>query len=115
VREDVTDIREAHRVLAHEVARYNYGQVHSTTQEVLYFRFQRAREKKISLFREFQMRPPFQSVKDIFCLRAERTVDPYRRISLHNLHLKVNNATSRKRVTFKKFLTACNFFLTKPG
>jgi hypothetical protein len=103
VREDVTDIRDAQRVLAHEVARYNYRQVHSTTQEVPYFRFQRALEDKQSLFREFTVRPPFQSVKDIFCLRVERSVDPYRRISLHNLQLKVNNATPRKRVTLRLY------------
>lgn len=101
VREDVTDIREAQRVLAHEVARYNYRQVHSTTQEVPYFRFQRALEEKQSLFREFHVRPPFQSVKDIFCLRVERSVDSYRKISLHNLQLKVNNAIPRKRVTLR--------------
>jgi len=101
VREDVTDIREAQRVLNYEIHRYNYKQIHSTTQEVPYFRFQRALEEKRSLFREFQVRPPFQSVKDIFCLRVERTVDPYRRISLHNLQLKVNNATPRKRVTLR--------------
>ncbi len=101
VREDVTDISEAQRVLNYEIHRYNYKQVHSTTQEVPYFRFQRALEEKRSLFREFQVRPPFQSVKDIFCLRVERTVDPYRRISLHNLQLKVNNATPRKRVTLR--------------
>jgi hypothetical protein len=101
VREDVTDIREAQQVLAREVARYNYRQVHSTTQEVPYFRFQRALEEKQSLFREFQVKPPFQSVKDIFCLRVERTVDSYRKISLHNLQLKVNNAIPRKRVTLR--------------
>jgi len=101
VREDVTDIREAQRVLNYEIHRYNYKQVHSTTQEVPYFRFQRALEEKRSLFREFQVKPPFQSVKDIFCLRVERTVDPYRRISIHNLQLKVNNATPRKRVTLR--------------
>lgn len=101
VREDVTDIREAQRVLAHEVARYNYRQVHSTTKEVSYFRFQRALEEKQFLFREFQVRPPFQSVKDIFCLRVERTVDSYRKMSFHNLQLKVNNATPRKRVTLR--------------
>jgi len=101
VREDVTDIREAQRVLNYEIHRYNYKQVHSTTQEVPYFRFQRALEEKKSLFREFQLRPPFQSVKDIFCLRVERTIDPYRRISIHNLQLKVNNATPRKRVTLR--------------
>jgi len=39
---------------------------------------------------------PFQSVKDIFCLRMNRTVDPYRRISINNLQLKVNRFTPRK-------------------
>jgi hypothetical protein len=101
VREDVSDIREAQGVLAREVDRYNYRQVHSTTQEVPYFRFQRALKEKQSLFREFQVKPPFQSVKDIFCLRVERTIDSYRKISLHNLQLKVNNATPRKRVTLR--------------
>ena len=101
VREDVADIREAQRVLNYEIHRYNYKQVHSTTQEVPYFRFQRALKEKRSLFREFRVRPPFQSLKDIFCLRVERTVDPYRRISIHNLQLKVNNATPRKRLTLR--------------
>ena len=101
VREDVTDIRDAQKVLAHEIHRYNYRQVHSTTQEVPYFRFQRALEEKRSLFREFKIRPPYQSVKDIFCLRIERTINPYRRISINNLQLKVNNATPRKRVTLR--------------
>ena len=101
VREDVTDIRAAQRVLNYEIHRYNYKQVHSTTQEVPYFRFQRALAEKRSLFREFQVRPPFQSVKDIFCLRVERTIDSYRRISINNLQLKLNNATPRKMVTLR--------------
>jgi len=101
VRENVTDIRQAQRVLNHEIHRYNYKQVHSTTQEVPYFRFQRALEEKRSLFREFKIRPPYQSMKDIFCLRIERTIDPYRRISINNLRLKVNNATPRKRVALR--------------
>jgi len=101
VRDNVTDIREAQRVLNYEIHRYNYKQVHSTTQEVPYFRFQRALEEKRSLFREFKVRPPFQSVKDIFCLRINRTIDPYRRISINNLQMKVNNATPRKMVTLR--------------
>jgi hypothetical protein len=101
VRDDVTDISDAQKVLAREVARYNYRQVHSTTQEVPYFRLQTALEERKSLFREFTIRPPFQSMKDIFCLRVERTVNPYRKISLHNLQLKVNNATPRTRVTLR--------------
>lgn len=101
VRDNVTEIREAQGVLNQEVRRYNYKQLHSTTQEVPYFRFQRALEERRSLFREFRVRPPFQSVKDIFCLRVNRTIDPYRRISINNLQLKVNNATPRKIVTLR--------------
>jgi len=101
VRDNVTDIREAQRVLNYEIHRYNYKQVHSTTQEVPYFRFQRALQEKRSLFREFKVRPPFESVKDIFCLRIKRSIDPYRRISINNLQLKVNNATPRKTVTLR--------------
>jgi len=101
VRDNVTEIRQAQGVLNQEVRRYNYKQLHSTTQEVPYFRFQRALEERRSLFREFKVRPPFQSVKDIFCLRVNRTIDPYRRISINNLQLKVNNATPRKIVTLR--------------
>jgi len=101
VRDNVTDIKQAQRVLDHEIQRYNYKQVHSTTQEVPYFRFQRALKERRSLFREFKVRPPFQSVKDIFCLRINRTIDPYRRISINNLQMKVNNATPRKVVTLR--------------
>jgi transposase len=101
VRDNVADIQQAQRVLNYEVHRYNYKQIHSTTQEVPYFRFQRALKDKGSLFREFEVKPPFQSVKDIFCLRINRTIDSYRRISINNLQLKVNNATPRKMVTLR--------------
>ena len=100
VREDVTEIQPAQQILRQEVYRYNYRQVHSTTQEIPYFRFQRALKERRSLFREFKIRPPFQSVKDIFCLRMDRTVDPYRKISLHNLQFKVN-ADPRKQVNLR--------------
>ena len=101
VREDVTQIQQAQRILNQELLRYNHHQVHSTTQEIPYLRFQRALKEKQSLFREFKIRPPFQSVKDIFCLRMKRTVDPYRRISINNLPLKVNHATPKKEVNLR--------------
>jgi len=62
-------IRDAQKILSDEVNRYNYRQVHSTTCEVPYYRFQRALQDKKSLFREFTVKPPFRSTKDIFCLR----------------------------------------------
>ena len=100
VREDVTDIQQAQRVLNQELRRYNHQQVHSTTQEIPYLRFQRALKEKQSLFREFKIRPPFQSVKDIFCLRMDRIVDSYRKISIHNLQFKVHT-DPRKQVNLR--------------
>jgi len=101
VRENVTDIKHAQRILNHEVHRYNYKQVHSTTQEVPYYRFQRALKEKKSLFREFAIKSPYESVKDIFCLRMKRTIDAYRKISIKNLQLKLNNATPRETVNLR--------------
>lgn len=39
VRENATDINQGQMVLAQELDRYNYRQVHSTTKEVPYYRF----------------------------------------------------------------------------
>jgi hypothetical protein len=100
VREEVTAIQQAQRVLNQELYRYNYRQVHSTTQEIPYFRFQKALKQKQSLFREFTVKPPFQSAKDIFCLRMNRTVDAYRRVSVNNLQFKVH-ADPRKQVNLR--------------
>ena len=90
VREDITDIKPAQQILRQEIHRYNYRQIHSTTQEIPYFRFQRALKEKRSLFREFKIRPPYKSVKDILSLRTDRIVDPYRHISVSPLQFKVH-------------------------
>jgi hypothetical protein len=57
-------------------------------------------KQKQSLFREFAVKPPFQSPKDIFCLRMNRTVDAYRRVSVSNLQFKVH-ADPRKQVNLR--------------
>lgn len=101
VRENVNQIDHAQNILNQELHRYNYKQIHSTTLEVPYYRFQRALQEKKSLFRPFAIKPPFQSVKDIFCLRAERTTDAYRKISFDNLQLKINNINPYKKVTLR--------------
>ncbi len=100
VREDITDIKPAQQILRQEIYRYNYRQIHSTTQEIPYFRFQRALQQKHSLFREFKITPPYQSAKDIFCLRMDRTVDPYRHISISPLQFKVH-ADPHKQVNLR--------------
>ncbi|MCG2812956.1 MAG: hypothetical protein L6428_16095, partial [Candidatus Aminicenantes bacterium] len=60
------------------------------TKEVPYFRLKNALKEGKSLFRQFAIKPPFLSTKDIFCLRLERIASAYRKISLHNLELRVN-------------------------
>jgi hypothetical protein len=89
-REHVVDIKQAQSILNYEIDRYNYRHVHSATKEVPYLKFQRALKEKKSLFREFAVKPPFQSVKDIFCLRLQRTTDAYRKISINNFQIKLN-------------------------
>lgn len=101
IRENVTDIRHAQRILNHELHRYNHRQIHSTTQEIPFLRFQKALNENKSLFRPFKITPPYQSPKDIFCLRINRTVDAYRKISINNLQLKINNATPRETVNLR--------------
>ena len=100
VREDISTIKPAQQILHQEVHRYNYRQVHSTTQEIPYLRFQRALTEKRSLFRPFKIPPPFQSPKDIFCLRLDRTMDSYRQISISPLHFKLH-ADPQKQVNVR--------------
>jgi hypothetical protein len=100
VREDITDIKPAQQILRQEIHRYNYQQVHSTTQEIPYFRFQTALKEKRSLFREFKISPPYKSAKDIFCLRMDRIVDPYRHISISSQQFKVH-ADPHKQVNLR--------------
>lgn len=101
VRHNVTNIGQARPLLRHEVQRYNYRQVHSTTLEIPDVRFQKALREKKSLFRQFLIPPPLQSVKDIFCLRAQRTVDAYCRVSINSKFRSVNYANPGDVLTIR--------------
>ena len=100
-RENVRDIKKGQLILNNLLQRYNYRIVHSTTGEIPYIRFQRAIREKRTLFREFRIRPPFLSSKDIFCLRVERMVNPYRKVSINNLELKVPGAPLHERIQLR--------------
>jgi len=45
--------------------------------------------------------PPFLSSKDIFFLRVERMVNPYRKVSINNLELKVPGAPLHERIQLR--------------
>lgn len=88
-RENIRDIKQAREILRKEINHYNYHQVHSTTGEIPSLRFEKALKENKSLFRPYKTPPPYQSTKDIFCIRIERTTDAYRRISVDNLLFKI--------------------------
>lgn len=100
-RENVKDIKHAQRILDREVYRYNHKAIHSTTGEIPYYRFQNAIKEGKSLFREFVIPKPFLTLKDIFCLRANRLVDNYKTVSLCNLKLKMNCDDNRVSVNIR--------------
>jgi len=100
-RERISDIKQAQLVLNSLIQKYNHQWIHSTTGEIPYIRFQRAYAENKSLFREFAVRPPYKSINDIFCLRADRMVNSYRKISINNLELKVPSAPLHERIQLR--------------
>ena len=91
-RNNIADLKQAQQILNREVYAYNHKRIHSTTEEIPFLRFSTALDNKQSLFRNFSIPAPFQSLKDIFCLRTHRTVDGYRNISLNNVRFPVPKA-----------------------
>ena len=85
----VKDINSAREILADEIYQYNNKRVHSTINEIPEARFQRAIDEGRNMFKPFQLTEPYQSTKDIFCLRDQRRVNGYGQISWQGKTLKV--------------------------
>ncbi|MEI6498819.1 MAG: hypothetical protein WCO23_02565 [bacterium] len=86
----VKNINDAKEILADEIYQYNNKRVHSTINEIPEIRFQRAIDEGRNMFKPFQLAEPFQSTKDIFCLRDQRRVNGYGQISWQGKVLKVH-------------------------
>jgi hypothetical protein len=98
VYEKLSQKDEVRSVLKAELDRYNNHQVHSTTGEIPQFRFEKARISGNSLFRKLTLPPPYTSPKDVFCIREQRRVNRYRRISLFKHVIEVPNVPLQKLV-----------------
>jgi hypothetical protein len=96
-REGIKDISDARQLLTQEVQRYNYHQVHSTTNEIPFLRFEKALQEGRTFFRDLSI-PPGRTLDDIFCLRMRRVVDAYHNISLNNLKFRIHKAPLREEV-----------------
>jgi hypothetical protein len=100
-RENIRTIQQAQEVLDYEVDRYNNRQVHSTTKEIPSIRFNNAVAANKIMFREFVIPRPYESTKDIFCLRTHRRIDAYHSISINNLKLRVKGVPLREAVEIR--------------
>lgn len=100
-RENIRRIEEVREILTYEVRRYNEQQVHSTTGEIPVIRFERAIKEGKSLFRSFKVPFPYESTKDIFSIREERTTNAYRRVSIDGIELKVPGVDPYEKVELR--------------
>lgn len=101
VRENITKIDQAREILCHEINQYRFKRVHSTVREIPNLRFEKAIKDKRSLFRPFAVRPPYQSVDDIFCYRYKRIVDSYRRVSFNALRFSIHDVSPHEEVELR--------------
>lgn len=95
----LTTIEELNDALKELVEKYNNKWVHSTTKEIPIIRFEKAKKNNKSLFTTFKITKPDQTVDDIFCLKAERVIDNYRKVSFNGNEFKVPNGKPRYTVT----------------
>lgn len=102
-REKIITIPPANQILFREVHEYNFKRIHSTTGEIPYLRYQRALKENKNVLRQFLIPPPYQSIRDIFCFRFNRTVDAYRTVSINNLKLRFNNAPIHEEVNLRVY------------
>ena len=100
-RENISPIEQVREVLSYERRRYNEQQVHSTTGEIPIIRFERAIKEGKNLFRPFKVPSPFESTKDIFCIKEERTTNAYRKVSFDGMELKVPGVNPYEKVELR--------------
>lgn len=100
-REKIKTIEELNIILKELVEKYNTKWVHSTTKEIPIIRFENAIKNNKSLFKTFKIDHSEKTVDDIFCIRANRVVDSYRKISLNGVALRVPNGKPKYAVDLK--------------
>lgn len=96
--EHVATLKDVRAVLHEEIHRYNYLQVHSTTQEIPAIRFEKAKQEHKTVFRPFSLPHPYTSAKDIFCIRHKRIADGYRRVSIAGQVFQISGIEPREEV-----------------
>ena len=55
------------------------------------------------MFRPFHIRKPYQSSKDLFCLRIKRIVDSYGNIHVQNIKIKIPSSPFREEIELRLY------------
>lgn len=100
-KEHLMTINELRKVLKELVWKYNTKWVHSTTKEIPIIKFENACKNNRSLFTPLKLTTDHQTVDDIFCLKMDRTIDSYRRVSVNGFELRVPNGMPKQIVNLK--------------
>lgn len=100
-KEHIDTIEGLRKILKELVYKYNYKWVHSTTKEIPIIRFENAIKNNKSIFQPFKLTKKGQAIDDIFCLKIQRVVDAYRKISLDGHEIRVPNGLPRQTVDLK--------------
>jgi hypothetical protein len=100
-KEHITELKDAKRVLRELVHQYNHQWIHSTTKEIPMVRLEHAIKERKSLLRPFTIKSPYLSSKDIFCLRDQRVVNAYRKITFKHIELAVPKVPPRNTVELR--------------
>lgn len=101
VKQNVKTIAGLRKILKDLINTYNTKWVHSTTKEIPIVRFENAVKQNKSLFKTFKPELSQQTIDDIFCLRMQRVVNSYRKVSVNGFELRVPNGTPRQTVDLK--------------
>ncbi len=96
--EQVVTLKDVRAVLQEEIHRYNYLQVHATTQEIPAVRFEKAKQEHKTVFRPFSLPLPYASSKNIFCIRYKRMADGYRKVSIAGKIFQISGIEPREAV-----------------
>ncbi len=100
-KEKLSTLKELRKVLKELVYKYNHHWVHSTTGEIPVHRFEKAQFEKRSLFKPFKFPEPYTDLDDIFCLKFQRNVNSYRKVSLSGLEIQVPGGIPRQSVEIR--------------
>ena len=100
-KQKITTIEELRVVLQDLIEQYNNVWVHSTIKQIPVIKYETAFGDGRCLFKDFKLPSPYKDLDDVFCLKAQRRIDSYRKISLEGNQIQVPQGRPHELVDLK--------------